>query len=1489
MLKSPNSLDINIKSSTNNANTHINFNFNINSTLNKKFLSPPFKILKEPPSSITGRKIDNSHDNILNYESNSLVRYPILIEDSKRKTTTTKAQISLKKSPRIKTKSLGKLTGVSLLEKARITSKTRALLSPTLNFDEKPRVTPKEQVKPKKKSKSKSKVSLKKKKRQIPKDVNQNTQTLKENLSHFQEFVKKNVKKYNTQKVFSKQKKHEEIQQRIIKQQSLHLQNQAIRKLNSNFSSHKNALSVPKFPWGFDQKKFINFFEKTAETNSLKSTQKKPNSLWLDDKTRREQMGLGFLNEMNFEDFQRIVDKQKHEINEEIEDNKKIQKETNPEIINWMVEKKKKIEEERWNSIKGLLEEQQRIRKNMQELDIKVANSRNSVKYSVNNQNNRSNYAKSTHYQTNQDGYSNHLNNYQPRELVEKEENQIYDMIQNQYQQMVYSSSNRNEQEQQDFSSSRHFKSKSADLPGKILQKRRNIQEKFQILSQKMANTLGVIKGNSLSPSPETQNYQQKLEINDQNSNRNYPQNQNPSQNESNNTENSKNIVENPLQNQLFELQNPRKPQSESHKTPPSKKQKEQEAILEEAIEFSSEEEEMIFIINTAATLIQKVWKGYRTRKMLNFYVVMALKEMNPEFSNTPKKITKEETPTPKKPISKIMRRSHSLDEIYEPGNLFKENESNTHKNEKTNKMEAIFNEEEREELNKKLSLLNNKSPEEFDYYQLGEKFEEVQFDIKASEGVPKVIDNNLFYGKNNEAKLINNATSELVVKKDQSEQNISVNEKNINRQRMLSDKNIQISNMGSLSNLKERKGSLENDQPEELKEIFNEPQNLIINRNPEKNPLKWEEFIDYMKLCCQRTELNETAQKFLETLQTLPLSSLKTLVNPSERKDEEIQTSIKSITLGKNLRKNLMIEIEDYEESEESEENNSNNKNKQNAKKQAKKQEEINSKKSENIQKKKIIEEIKENDDQEKNTDINLINSKLGELRRAVGSEQLLRTQSLSLNPSPADINRSSTIFELDPFREFTSKKIREFLNKENMLKLIRYREKALLMRHKAQIELMKKMLDNNRVSPRTFQSKSEEIEKWVSLEREDMLRKKLEIEKGWLSAALTMRRTQRDLMFMQKSLGKQEKISLLSFKHSFSEEDLEMFEGIDDKDKGKSMLDQQVHRLEIQDEVLKDSNEKNKDPILIENSGEIFVNGKVLPFNFEKDQIEENLNKQITSESCNTNSPKILLETIKNPLEHFKNTFELTNTPFEAFKIPFEIYKSPSDKSPSDSFKANFESLKIKSEKNNNYTSQEPAVLDILKKKIAEIPKILSHEDFGTLSGSSGAASLSNSKSEVMFLTSKNKENEKKIEQISGLIFEQLVDELKTDTKILDMLKLHKITVHNSQKSPKTEGFVAGKDIQEHFPPLNSPSREDIGNKRLKEQIISPKNLSYFNLILTFILILFENLDQYRVKSEPDEKTNKGNYGILSNIEAVKEYSNELIELIKSFLIYF
>lgn len=787
--------------------------------------------------------------------------------------------------------------------------------------------------------------------------------------------------------------------------------------------------------------------------------------------------------------------------------------------------------------------------------------------------------------------------------------------------------------------------------------------------------------------------------------------------------------------------------------------------------EFESEEEAMFLLLNAAAIMIQKVWKGHHTRKMLNYYIIEALKELNPEEINekdSPFVNQGNNIETPAK-SSKVMRKSHSLDNIYEAGNLFKDEIWPKEKNE--GKIEHLFNEEEKAEFKQKLQLVQNQHPENFDYYQLGNKAEEIQFDIKAPEnGVAKLIDNNLFYGKKNGALPIeNNKIEPLSLSKkdlDKSEHitNVSHLNEEIIRQGILSEKNIQMSNLniGSNNTFQDRKGSLENEpEPEDLKEIISTSEN---EKKPIISHIKWEEFLNYMKICCQKPELLAPAQRFLETLQNLPVSTLKSLVNFSEQKDQEIQarlspnqtqesrlTENEIIKPGRKSSKNLQIEIEEEEE------------------------------------KLKENEKIQEN---EKNSLKESKNPPLPDMRRVFGDEQLLRSESLSLSASPmAEFsgNNNASLFEQNPFREFTSKKMREFLNKENMLKVIRFREKALTLRHQAQLDLMKEMFDNKRVSPRTFRSKSEEIEKWVTLEREDLLRKKIDIEKGWLSAALTIKRTQRDLMFMRKSLTKSTKNPNFSLQKSYSQEELGIFE---------SFEDYKLQKLEKQDEVLKASNEKTKE------NNEIFEQ-KTSNIVTSKLDLEENprvslksLGKKLTNESIQSISP---------------NNREKANSPLN---IPL----GENTRSMESLARSAMELCASNEIKRNSLETYE-----ILKQKISEIPKILSHEDFGSLSGSSGNLSLSNSKLDMV------KFNDKKIDQVTLFVMETLMEELKTDNNMMEILKNHRINNNISQKSPKVGGFVAGKDIQEHFPPLNSPSREEIvGKKIFKEPMLSPKNLS-------------------------------------------------------------
>jgi len=184
-------------------------------------------------------------------------------------------------------------------------------------------------------------------------------------------------------------------------------------------------------------------------------------------------------------------------------------------------------------------------------------------------------------------------------------------------------------------------------------------------------------------------------------------------------------------------------------------------------------------------------------------------------------------------------------------------------------------------------------------------------------------------------------------------------------------------------------------------------------------------------------------------------------------------------------------------------------------------------------------------------------LNLDLSQMRLVLGSEQLLREQSArtlsqsvsaqsegdSIDDAAAENIENAGLFERDPFKEFTRRKFKELMQHENMRNLILMREQALEIRHKTHLEHMKKMLENRRFSPRTFQNKQIELEKWITKERENIQRTKKDIEKGWLSTADSIQRTQRDLQFLQKILateGRNTNTSDLSLRNSFTDEEI-------------------------------------------------------------------------------------------------------------------------------------------------------------------------------------------------------------------------------------------------------------------------------------------------------------------------------------------------------------
>lgn len=60
--------------------------------------------------------------------------------------------------------------------------------------------------------------------------------------------------------------------------------------------------------------------------------------------------------------------------------------------------------------------------------------------------------------------------------------------------------------------------------------------------------------------------------------------------------------------------------------------------------------------------------------------------------------------------------------------------------------------------------------------------------------------------------------------------------------------------------------------------------------------------------------------------------------------------------------------------------------------------------------------------------------------------------------------------------------------------------------------------MLQQQRISPKTFDKEWLKLEKWVTKERQELQERKVEMERGWKGTYDTVLKTQRDLMFMQK-----------------------------------------------------------------------------------------------------------------------------------------------------------------------------------------------------------------------------------------------------------------------------------------------------------------------------------------------------------------------------------
>ena len=109
--------------------------------------------------------------------------------------------------------------------------------------------------------------------------------------------------------------------------------------------------------------------------------------------------------------------------------------------------------------------------------------------------------------------------------------------------------------------------------------------------------------------------------------------------------------------------------------------------------------------------------------------------------------------------------------------------------------------------------------------------------------------------------------------------------------------------------------------------------------------------------------------------------------------------------------------------------------------------------------------------------------------------------------------------------------------MKKEDISNMIKMRQEVLEKRRQIQHNLIQNMYEKQKISPRTFQLKNRELEKWVDIEKENIKKTKKELKKSWLATADTIQRTQRDIAFMMKMSSDKKQ-----HQPSFSEDDVMM-----------------------------------------------------------------------------------------------------------------------------------------------------------------------------------------------------------------------------------------------------------------------------------------------------------------------------------------------------------
>ena len=112
-----------------------------------------------------------------------------------------------------------------------------------------------------------------------------------------------------------------------------------------------------------------------------------------------------------------------------------------------------------------------------------------------------------------------------------------------------------------------------------------------------------------------------------------------------------------------------------------------------------------------------------------------------------------------------------------------------------------------------------------------------------------------------------------------------------------------------------------------------------------------------------------------------------------------------------------------------------------------------------------------------------------LANVRRVIGSEQTIQNQTKDILKAQ-DRAGAASPFDKNTFQNYTNQQYKNIAlaGEDQMSSYIEQIHDAVVRKQKTESEFLKKELDNKRISPRTFNSRRLELEKWVQREQNEL-----------------------------------------------------------------------------------------------------------------------------------------------------------------------------------------------------------------------------------------------------------------------------------------------------------------------------------------------------------------------------------------------------------------